>query len=335
MQYDHASIKGRAKFAFVTLQTGAQHCESFWLPRRRTHFIWRSRATGRGILWQRRPRDLIPDETILSSRPCEYIDGSRRPNPSIALTPKYILPYPWALFNPGPPARPAGQLPHAPHTRAAMERETRRAHALLFPFPCSGHINPTLKLAELLHARGVHVTFVNTEHNHARLLRSAAGATLRGRDGFRFEAVPDGLVDEDRRAPDRTVRLYLSMRRHCVPPLVALARGVGDREEGAPPVTCVVLSGLVSFALDVAEAIGVPAFVLWGTSACGFVGTLRLRELRQRGYTPLKGNSIRCIAPSHDRTHMAAHACTYIKSCFVRLRSLCNSLTCVAQTRAT
>ncbi|KAG2605427.1 (R)-mandelonitrile beta-glucosyltransferase-like [Panicum virgatum] len=167
----------------------------------------------------------------------------------------------------------------------------RRAHAMLFPFPCSGHINPTLKLAELLHARGVHVTFVNTEHNHERLRRGAAAAGLRGREGFRFEAVPDGLSDEDRRGPDRTVRLYLSMRRSCVAPLVALARALAERDDGVPPVTCVVLSGLVSFALDAAEAIGVPAFVLWGTSACGFVCTLRLRELRQRGYTPLKDES--------------------------------------------
>ena len=164
---------------------------------------------------------------------------------------------------------------------------------MLFPFPCSGHINPTLKLAELLHARGVHVTFVNTEHNHERLRRGAAAAGLRGREGFRFEAVPDGLSDEDRRGPDRTVRLYLSMRRSCVAPLVALARALAERDDGVPPVTCVVLSGLVSFALDAAEAIGVPAFVLWGTSACGFVCTLRLRELRQRGYTPLKGPSVR------------------------------------------
>ncbi|KAL6606904.1 hypothetical protein ACP70R_042557 [Stipagrostis hirtigluma subsp. patula] len=166
--------------------------------------------------------------------------------------------------------------------------EERRAHALLFPFPCSGHINPTLKLAELLHSRGVHVTFVNTEHNHERLRRT--GGLRGGREGFRFEAVPDGLSEEDRRSPDRTVRLYLSLRRSCGPPLVALARRLAERD-GAPPVTCVVLSGLVSFALAAAEEMGVPAFVLWGTSACGFVCTLRLRQLRQRGYTPLKDES--------------------------------------------
>ncbi|TKW20470.1 hypothetical protein SEVIR_4G090500v4 [Setaria viridis] len=165
----------------------------------------------------------------------------------------------------------------------------RRAHAMLFPFPCSGHINPTLKLAELLHSRGVYVTFVNTEHNHERLLRTAGG--LRGREGFRFESVPDGLSEEDRRSPDHTVKLYLSLRRSCGAPLAALARGLIGEREGVPPVTCVVLSGLVSFALDAAEEAGVPAFVLWGTSACGFVCTLRLRQLRQRGYTPLKDES--------------------------------------------
>ncbi|CAN6164565.1 unnamed protein product [Urochloa humidicola] len=165
----------------------------------------------------------------------------------------------------------------------------RRAHAMLFPFPCSGHINPTLKLAELLHSRGVYVTFVNTEHNHERLLRNSGG--LRGREGFRFEAVPDGLSEEDRRSPDRTFRLYLSLKKSCAAPLVALARRLGDQDGGVPPVTCVVLSGLVSFALDAAEELGVPAFVLWGTSACGFVCTLRLRQLRQRGYTPLKDES--------------------------------------------
>ncbi|XP_062178531.1 7-deoxyloganetin glucosyltransferase-like [Phragmites australis] len=172
---------------------------------------------------------------------------------------------------------------------AAMEK---RAHAMLFPFPCSGHINPTLKLAELLHSLGVYVTFVNTEHNHERLLRTGAGTAggLRGREGFRFEAVPDGLSEEDRRSPDRTMKLYLSLRRSCGPPLVALARRLAACE-GVPPVTCVVLSGLVSFALAAAEEIGVPSFVLWGTSACGFVCTLRLRELRQRGYTPLKDES--------------------------------------------
>jgi hypothetical protein len=160
--------------------------------------------------------------------------------------------------------------------------EGRRAHAILFPFPCSGHINPTLKLAELLHSRRVPVTFVNTEHNHERLRRRRGAAwagrvPVRGGAGQHGEAVP--VVAEELRAM-----------------LVEVARRVAsDGSSGVLPVTCVVLSGLVSFALDVAEELGVPAFVLWGTSACGFACTLRLRQLRQRGYTPLIRSKVRFV----------------------------------------
>uniref|UniRef100_A0A0D3H6K6 Uncharacterized protein n=1 Tax=Oryza barthii TaxID=65489 RepID=A0A0D3H6K6_9ORYZ len=192
------------------------------------------------------------------------------------------------------------------------ERMRRAAHAMLFPFPCSGHINPTLKLAELLHSRRVPVTFVNTEHNHERLLRRRGAAwagrvPVRGGAGQHGEAVP--VVAEELRAM-----------------LVEVARRVAsDGSSGVLPVTCVVLSGLVSFALDVAEELGVPAFVLWSTSACGFACTLRLRQLRQRGYTPLIRSKVRfvrrAITPSHvyDRYR---HGCVCCHTCLHTWRVL-------------
>ncbi|CAL5035010.1 unnamed protein product [Urochloa decumbens] len=54
----------------------------------------------------------------------------------------------------------------------------RRVHAVCMPYPAQGHVTPMLKLAKLLHARGFHVTFVNTEFNHRRLLRSRGAASL-------------------------------------------------------------------------------------------------------------------------------------------------------------
>uniref|UniRef100_A0A0E0CY97 Uncharacterized protein n=1 Tax=Oryza meridionalis TaxID=40149 RepID=A0A0E0CY97_9ORYZ len=162
--------------------------------------------------------------------------------------------------------------------------EGTRVHATLFPFPCSGHINPTLKMVELLHSRGVHVTFVNTEHNHERLLRRrGSGGALHGRDRFRFEAVPDGLRDKESRAGQHGEAVPVAVEE------LRRAAGGGCEEGGV---------GLVSFALDIAEDLGVPAFVHWGTSACGFACTLRLRLLWQRGYTPLKGPF--CPASDHS-----------------------------------
>ncbi|KAL9380618.1 hypothetical protein Peur_026275 [Populus x canadensis] len=53
-----------------------------------------------------------------------------------------------------------------------------KPHAVCIPFPAQGHINPMLKLAKLLHFKGFHITFVNTEYNHRRLLKSRGSSSL-------------------------------------------------------------------------------------------------------------------------------------------------------------
>uniref|UniRef100_A0A0D9WND1 Uncharacterized protein n=1 Tax=Leersia perrieri TaxID=77586 RepID=A0A0D9WND1_9ORYZ len=162
----------------------------------------------------------------------------------------------------------------------------RRPHALLIPYPCSGHINPTLHFARLLHAAGFVVTFVNTEHSHALMLARGHG---HGGDGFRYEAIPDGLSPSERGAQDYGFGL---LRAHCpghLRELIARINSGRGADDSPPPVTCVVASELMSFALDVAKELGVAAYMLWGTSACGLACGLAVRELRRRGYVPLKG----------------------------------------------
>jgi hypothetical protein len=73
-------------------------------------------------------------------------------------------------------------------------------HVVVAPHPSLGHVNPALQLAQMLHHHGVFVTFVSTEHNHRRSALAADGLSSR-RDGppsFRFETIPDGLLDADR-----------------------------------------------------------------------------------------------------------------------------------------
>jgi UDP-N-acetylglucosamine:LPS N-acetylglucosamine transferase len=76
-----------------------------------------------------------------------------------------------------------------------------RPHAVMIPYPAQGHVTPMLQLAKLLHARGFHVTFVNNEFNHRRLLRSQGADTLHGVPGFRFATFADGLPPSN---PDAT-----------------------------------------------------------------------------------------------------------------------------------
>ena len=47
-----------------------------------------------------------------------------------------------------------------------MGYQQQQPHILMLPFPLLGHIKPMLSIAQLLCHSGLHVTFLNTEHNH-------------------------------------------------------------------------------------------------------------------------------------------------------------------------
>ncbi|KAG0522680.1 hypothetical protein BDA96_07G058500 [Sorghum bicolor] len=182
-------------------------------------------------------------------------------------------------------------------------------HVVVVPYPGSGNINPALQLALLLRHHGVFVTFVVTEHN---LRRAQAAATEEGAvsgcddDAFRIETIPDGLVDADRDQQDYDLGLSKATTHRCAAPLrelVARLRGGGSgATPDVPPVTCVLPTALMSFALEVARELGVPSMVLWTSSAAALMGHMRLRELRERGYLPLKDDS--CLTNGYLETTM-------------------------------
>ncbi|KAM0879061.1 hypothetical protein ACQ4PT_034469 [Festuca glaucescens] len=138
----------------------------------------------------------------------------------------------------------------------------RPPHAVVVPYPGSGNINPALQLAKLLHHHGVYITFVNTEHNHRR---------VQATEGFRFEAIPDGLVEADRDAGDYDIGLSAATSHRCAEPLRDLVRRLNGMAD-VPLVTCLLPTALMSFALDVARELGLPSMVLWGGSAASLVG---------------------------------------------------------------
>ncbi|KAL3504757.1 hypothetical protein ACH5RR_034598 [Cinchona calisaya] len=72
-----------------------------------------------------------------------------------------------------------------------------KPHAVCIPYQAQGHINLMLKLAKILHHKKFHVTFVNTEFNHKRLLKSRGPGSLNGFLYFQFETIPDGLPPSD------------------------------------------------------------------------------------------------------------------------------------------
>lgn len=168
----------------------------------------------------------------------------------------------------------------------------KKPHAVCIPYPAQGHINPMLKLAKILHHKGFHITFVNTEFNHQRLLKSRGADSLAGLPAFRFETIPDGLPATDVDATQDIPSLCDSTSKTCLPHFKNLLDRLNDPSSDVPPVSCIVSDGVMSFTLDAAEELGIPEVLFWTTSACGFMAYVHYRQLIEKGYTPLKGMMI-------------------------------------------
>ncbi|CAL9156070.1 unnamed protein product [Musa hybrid cultivar] len=165
---------------------------------------------------------------------------------------------------------------------------TRKPHAVCIPYPAQGHVTPMMMLAKLLHSHGFHITFVNTQYNHRRLLRSKALSSADVLPDFRFESIPDGLPPSDEDATQDIPSLCESIQNNALPPFLDLLRQLN---EGSPPVSCVVSDGVMSFTVDAATELSIPEVMFWTPSACGFMGYLQYKHLLERGLTPLKDES--------------------------------------------
>uniref|UniRef100_A0A0D9VG33 UDP-glycosyltransferases domain-containing protein n=1 Tax=Leersia perrieri TaxID=77586 RepID=A0A0D9VG33_9ORYZ len=162
------------------------------------------------------------------------------------------------------------------------------AHAVFFPFPVQGHVSMALHLAKLLHARGgVRVTFVHSERNRRRVLRSRGGAALDGAPGFRFAAIPDGLPlseNDDGDAPPPGMVPLLVAIRSVVP---HFRRVLDDLAAAGEPPTCVVTD--MDHILVAATDMGLPTVLSWAPSPCNLLASLHYQQLIDRGLIPLKG----------------------------------------------
>jgi hypothetical protein len=163
-----------------------------------------------------------------------------------------------------------------------------KPHAVCVPFPAQGHVTPMMKLAKVLHCKGFHVTFVNTEYNHRRLVRSAGPEAVAGLPDFRFATIPDGLPPSDADVTQDPASICDSTMRTCLPHFANLLARLNS-SDGVPPVTCVVADNVMSFGLDAARELGVPCALFWTASACGYMGYRNFQFLIDEGLAPLKG----------------------------------------------
>ncbi|KAL2521651.1 UDP-glycosyltransferase 85A1 [Forsythia ovata] len=162
-----------------------------------------------------------------------------------------------------------------------------KPHAVLVPFPAQGHLIPTMQLATLLHSNGFYITFINTEYNHRRLIRSKGSDWVKGFKDFKFETISEGLPPSDRDATQNPVALCEAIRKNCLPFFRNLLSKLVQSNE-LPRITCIISDGFMSFAIKAGEEFGIPVVQFWTASACGFMGYLQYHELIKRGIVPFK-----------------------------------------------
>ncbi|XP_015901892.3 7-deoxyloganetin glucosyltransferase [Ziziphus jujuba] len=180
--------------------------------------------------------------------------------------------------------------------------EADKPHVLCIPCPAQSHIKAMLKLAKLLHSRGFHITFVNTEYNHQRFLKSLGPDCLNGLPDFRFETIPDGLPPSDADATQDVVAICKALKENMLAPFHDLLKRLNDKEtSNNPPVTNIVADGTALFAITAGKELGIPVVLLFPISACSFMGLNQYPIVVEKlGHPPKKDTVIDWIPGMKD-----------------------------------
>ncbi|KAB1208758.1 UDP-glycosyltransferase 85A2 [Morella rubra] len=168
-----------------------------------------------------------------------------------------------------------------------------KPHAVCIPSPFQSHIKAMLKFAKLLHRKGFHITFVNTEFNHQRFLKSGGPNSLDGLPDFRFETIPDSLPPSDINASQDLASVCESIMKNFLAPfsnlLVKLNTATSDNS--SPPVTSIISDGFMAFTITAARELGIPIVMLFTIAACSLMAFKQFPSLMDNGLTPLKDES--------------------------------------------
>ncbi|KAL6875772.1 hypothetical protein ACP4OV_013285 [Aristida adscensionis] len=149
---------------------------------------------------------------------------------------------------------------------------------VLFPFPYQGHLNPMLRLAAALHARGLAITVMHAEHHapdpadhpadyrFVPLPADAPAALLSSKDVARLLTELDAILAVPFR--DRLAALLA--------------------EEDAGRVCCVIADAQWYSAQAAARELGVPTLGLMTSSAASFRTFMAYPTLIDKGYLPVQ-----------------------------------------------
>ncbi|GJN04354.1 hypothetical protein PR202_ga21897 [Eleusine coracana subsp. coracana] len=147
-----------------------------------------------------------------------------------------------------------------------------RPGAVLLPLPYQGHINAMLRLAAVLHARGLAITILHT--------KTSAPDRQKLPPGYELVTIKDDVPPE-LAASDDVAAFVLALNRNCAAPFREYLARAGR-------VSCVVADVDWFAPLATARELGVPALALMTSSAARFRVYLAFPLLEERGYLPVQ-----------------------------------------------
>ncbi|XP_059437775.1 7-deoxyloganetin glucosyltransferase-like [Corylus avellana] len=166
------------------------------------------------------------------------------------------------------------------------EEAEQKPHAICVPLPVQSHIKAMLQFSKLLHRKGFHITFVNTDFNHQRFIKSMGAGALDGLPDFRFQTIPDGLPRSDPDATQSFFSLCDSIANNMLPPFSDLLDNLNN-----PQPTCIVSDPYMTFTMTAAEKLGIPILMLSTISASALMLCNQVSSARDKGLIPLKDES--------------------------------------------
>jgi len=149
-------------------------------------------------------------------------------------------------------------------------------HVLMVSYPGQGHVNPLLRLAKFLAAKGFFVTF-STADLAGKLMRRAndishKSVTPVGEGFLKFDFFDDGGITDDDGEVDgskiKTLSDVTAQIEHFGRKYVSQV--IKEHAETHHPISCVINNPFVPWVCDVAADHAIPSAMLWVQSAAVF-----------------------------------------------------------------
>ncbi|KAL5707806.1 hypothetical protein ACHQM5_018667 [Ranunculus cassubicifolius] len=166
--------------------------------------------------------------------------------------------------------------------KTTMDTSTlsQKPHAVCIPLPLQGHINVMLKLAKILHSKGFHITFANTEYNHNNILSSRGTDSILSLPDFCFETISNGLPPpSDPHAPPPVLPLLESI---TTKGSILAKEFISSKATSSPPVSCIISDFVLLSTLGSVEDPGIPQILLWPMCASTLILQLHGQEIMDK-----------------------------------------------------